>query len=93
MADGQDLGTGAIWVPASARRCGVIEQAAKQFGVPAYAVAKAPGGDAMKLKPIRIGLYDQLRRDHAVGLDSLAVRTVRISVRRWSIRRRSTRAI
>jgi hypothetical protein len=57
-ADGQDLGTGTIWVPASSAARGVIEQTAKQFGVPAYAVAKAPAGDALKLKPIRIGLYD-----------------------------------
>ena len=55
----QDLGTGAIWVPASARRRAVLEQGAKQLGVPSYAMAKAPAGEALKLKPIRIGLYDQ----------------------------------
>src|SRR5581483_11259442 len=30
----------------------------KELGVPATALAKAPSGDALKLKPIRIGLYD-----------------------------------
>jgi len=58
-ADGQDLGTGAIWVPASSAARGVLEKTAKDAGVPVYAVAQAPTGDALKLKPIRIGLYDQ----------------------------------
>ncbi len=56
---GQDLGTGTIWVPASANVRSILEKSAKDLGVPAYAVAKAPTGEAMKLKPIRIGLYDQ----------------------------------
>jgi hypothetical protein len=58
-ADGQDLGTGAIWVPASASVRPVLDQVAKQFGVPVHALATAPKGEALKLKPIRIGLYDQ----------------------------------
>ena len=58
-ADGEDLGTGAIWVPASAAARPVLEKSAKDLGVTVHAVAKAPTGDAMKLKPIRIGLYDQ----------------------------------
>ena len=57
--DGEDLGTGAIWVPASAAARPVLEKSAKDLGVTVHAVAKAPTGDAMKLKPIRIGLYDQ----------------------------------
>ncbi|MCX6630398.1 MAG: hypothetical protein NTW28_22495, partial [Candidatus Solibacter sp.] len=58
-ADGEDLGTGAIWVPASAAVRPVLEKSARDLGVTVHAVAKAPAGDAMKLKPIRIGLYDQ----------------------------------
>jgi hypothetical protein len=58
-ADGEDLGTGAIWVPSSAAAKSVLEKSAKDSGVPVHAVAKAPSGDAMKLKPVRIGLYDQ----------------------------------
>ena len=57
--DGEDLGTGTIWVPASAAARPVLEKSAKDLGVTVHAVAKAPTGDAMKLKPIRIGLYDQ----------------------------------
>jgi hypothetical protein len=56
---GVALGTGTVWVPASANELPVLTKAAKEFGVDVYGVAKAPAGEAMKLKPIRIGLYDQ----------------------------------
>jgi hypothetical protein len=59
QADRQDFGAGAIWVPHTTTARPVLEKAAKEFGVPIHALAKAPAGDAMKLKPIRIGLYDQ----------------------------------
>ena len=58
-AGGRDLGTGAIWVPASAAARPILERGAKELGVPVDAVAKAPAGDALKLQPIRIGLCDQ----------------------------------
>jgi hypothetical protein len=59
-ADGQDLGTGTIWVPASGSAKSVLEKGAKEFGLTVHAVAKIPSGEtALKLKPIRIGLYDQ----------------------------------
>ncbi len=58
-ADGQDLGTGSIWVPASAASQTVITAAAKSLGIAAHGVATVPAGEAMKLMPIRIGLYDQ----------------------------------
>jgi hypothetical protein len=55
----RDLGTGAIWVPASTAARPVLERGAKELGVPVFALAKAPAGEALKLKPIRIGLWDQ----------------------------------
>lgn len=58
MVDGKSLGTGAIWVPASAAAKTILDQSAKEIGVPVHALAKTPSGDALKLKPIRIGLYD-----------------------------------
>jgi hypothetical protein len=58
-ADGQTYSAGAFWVPASAAVRPILEQSAKEFGVPARGVAKAPAGEAMKIRPIRIGLYDQ----------------------------------
>jgi hypothetical protein len=58
-AGGWDLGTGAIWVPASAAVRAVLERGAKELGVAVHAVAQAPAGEALRLKPIRIGLCDQ----------------------------------
>jgi hypothetical protein len=57
--DVRNMGAGAIWVPASPAARQVIEAGAKQPGVGAVGLAAAPAGEAMKLKPIRIGLYDQ----------------------------------
>jgi hypothetical protein len=59
QADGKDIGTGAIWVPASASVLPILQQGAKELGVPVFGLATAPAGDALKLKPTRIGLYDQ----------------------------------
>jgi hypothetical protein len=58
-ADGQDLGTGAIWSPACPAAGSALERGARDLGVAVHGVAKAPGGEALKLKPVRIGLYDQ----------------------------------
>jgi len=55
----ENLGAGAIWTPASAAARSVLESGIKELGVTAHAVSKAPTGEALKLKPIRIGLYDQ----------------------------------
>ena len=49
---------GAIWVPASAAARPVLEKTAKELGVPVTRSPRRPAGDALKLKPIRIGLYD-----------------------------------
>ncbi|MDE3196803.1 MAG: peptidase [Acidobacteriota bacterium] len=57
--DVNGMGTGAVWVPASPVAKPIVEAAAKQLGVAAEGLATAPSGQAMKLKPIRIGLYDQ----------------------------------
>ena len=58
-ADGQDLGPGAIWVPASSAGLRVLEHGARELGVDVHGVTRAPAGAALKLKPIRIGLYDR----------------------------------
>jgi hypothetical protein len=55
----ENLEPGAIWVPVSAGARAVLERGARELGVPVRSVAKAPAGEALKLKPIRIGLYDQ----------------------------------
>ena len=53
-----EMGPGAIWVPASAAARPIVERGARELGVGAAPLAEAPGGGAMKLKPIRVGLYD-----------------------------------
>ena len=52
------MGSGAIWVPASAQARAVLERGSKELGVPVTAVAQKPSGEALKLHPIHIGLYD-----------------------------------
>jgi hypothetical protein len=59
QADGEDLGTGAIWVPAAPAALPLLQQGAKELGVPVHAVAAAPQGESLKIRPVRIGLYDQ----------------------------------
>ena len=59
MIDGRDFGTGSIWVPASADAVPIVNNAAKTLGVDALGLASAPAGEALKLKPQRIALYDQ----------------------------------
>ncbi len=59
QAGGKEMGAGTIWVPASAASTPIVQQGAKELGVAASGVASAPSGEAMKLKPVRIGLYDQ----------------------------------
>jgi hypothetical protein len=59
QAAGVDLGTGAIWVPASAAALPVLQKGASDLGVAVYAIAKPPSGDAFRIPKVRIGLYDQ----------------------------------
>ncbi len=57
--DGADLGTGTMWVPASSAALAVLRKSSKELGIDVYGVAESPKGEAYKVKPIRIGLYDQ----------------------------------
>ncbi|HYV63298.1 MAG TPA: peptidase, partial [Bryobacteraceae bacterium] len=50
---------GAIWVPAGSTAREVLEKGAAELGVSVEASAAKPTGDTLKLKPMRIGLYDQ----------------------------------
>ena len=50
---------GTIWVPGSPAARAILEKSAAELGVPVEASATRPGGDMIKLKPLRIGLYDQ----------------------------------
>ncbi|MBV9155200.1 MAG: peptidase [Acidobacteriaceae bacterium] len=55
----RDIGTGAIWVPASAAARQIVERGAKELGLTIYAEAHRPAGSVLKLRPTRIALYDQ----------------------------------
>jgi hypothetical protein len=55
----KDLGNGSVWVPASAAARSIIERGAKQLGVNVYGMARRPTQSEWKLKPVRIGLFDQ----------------------------------
>ena len=57
-ADGEDLGTGAIWVPATPAANAILQAGAKQPGIRMHAVSAKPQGDSLKLNPVRVGLYD-----------------------------------
>ena len=57
-SDGKSFGPGAIWVPDSAAIRPILDRGARELGVPVHGVANAPRGDALQLKPVRIGLYD-----------------------------------
>ncbi len=59
VVSANDLGTGAVWVPASAAARTILEQGAKQLGVNVYGIARRPVASEWKLKPVRIGLFDQ----------------------------------
>ncbi len=56
---GSKLGSGTIFVPARAQTRGLLEKAAADLGVNVQAVERRPAGEAIKLKPVRIGLWDQ----------------------------------
>jgi hypothetical protein len=50
---------GTIWVPYSSTSRAVVEKASKDLGMPARSIDRKPSGEALKLAPIRVGLYDQ----------------------------------
>ncbi|HEX7943472.1 MAG TPA: M14 metallopeptidase family protein [Phenylobacterium sp.] len=55
---GQDLGRGAIWIPAGPKAKAIVERAAAELGVTAYGVDKAPAGKLIAVKTPRIALVD-----------------------------------
>ncbi|WP_213980314.1 M14 metallopeptidase family protein [Sphingomonas sp. dw_22] len=57
-AGGKSFAPGAIWIPASAAAAKIVGGAAGALGVDAYAVDARPAGDALAIRPVRIGLVD-----------------------------------
>jgi len=58
-ADGEDLGTGALWVRATPATKAVLERGARELGVPVHAVSTTPSAGSTRLRQARIGIYDQ----------------------------------
>jgi hypothetical protein len=56
---GHNVGAGTIFVPAKAQTRAVLQKAAADLGVTVQGVTTRPAGEAFKLKPVRIGLWDQ----------------------------------
>ena len=57
--NGRKQGPGTIYVPASAKTRAILDRGAATLGVSSEGVAARPGGEALQLKPARIGLWDQ----------------------------------
>lgn len=56
---GKEWGAGTLYIPAGPQVLPILTAAAQDLGVAAHGVASAPSGPALKLRPIRIGLYDE----------------------------------
>ncbi len=56
---GRPVGAGTMYVPARAQTRPLMERAASDLGITIEAVQSRPSGAALKLKPVRIGLWDQ----------------------------------
>ena len=57
--DGVTHGPGTMYVPAGSSTRSSLESLASELGLSFHAVARTPAGDALKLRPVRIGLWDR----------------------------------
>jgi hypothetical protein len=57
-AQGQTFATGTLWIPASAKADAVVRKATTDLGLTAYGVDAKPGGETIRLKPVRVGVVD-----------------------------------
>jgi hypothetical protein len=57
--NGKTYPAGTMFIPAKATTLAVLQKVATDKGLTFDAVAARPAGEAMKLKPVRIGLWDQ----------------------------------
>ena len=58
-SNGKTYPAGTMFIPAKASTLPILQKLAADKGLSFDAVASRPAGDAMKLKPVRIGLWDQ----------------------------------
>ena len=67
LKGGNGLEAGTIYVPLKAKTAQVVATVAKEAAVQFTTAAEKPKGDALKLKPIRIGLWDNVGGSMASG--------------------------
>jgi hypothetical protein len=65
--DGRTYPPGAIFVPAGAETLAKMKMAAESLGLSVAGVEAIPGGEALRLRPVRIGLWDQYGGSMASG--------------------------
>src|SRR5204863_3831127 len=58
-ANGRQYPSGTMFIPARPSTTAIVQKLAADKGLSFDAVATKPAGDSMKLKPVRIGLWDQ----------------------------------
>lgn len=58
-ANGKTYPEGTIYVPASAPATAILRQTAAEHGVAAEGVSRSPTVEALRIRPIRIGLWDR----------------------------------
>ena len=58
-ANGKTYPVGTMFIPAKPTTLPILQKLAADKGLTFDAVATRPSGDALKLKPVRIGLWDQ----------------------------------
>src|SRR5262249_5781230 len=58
-ANGKESPIGTMYIPAKPTTLAVLQKMAADKGVSFDPVASKPTGDSMRLKPVRIGLWDQ----------------------------------
>ena len=63
----QTLAPGALWIPATPESRAILQTAVRDLGLNAVAVGRAPSGDSIALKPVRIGLVDRYGGSMASG--------------------------
>ena len=63
----QTLAPGALWIPATPESRAILQSAVQDLGLNAVAVGRAPSGDSIALKPVRIGLVDRYGGSMASG--------------------------
>src|SRR4030067_2625877 len=64
---GRTYPPGAIFVPAGAETLAKMKMAAESLGLSVAGVEAIPGGEALRLRPVRIGLWDQYGGSMASG--------------------------